>query len=244
MSTNNRLFFSHGDKGGVGKSMLSALLVDHLLQIDREVAVIEGDKGADIAERFAGLIKVEAENLNRSGASNEAVIGFIDKLSKLSDDGVQDVVINLPGQASDTLDKFADLLASTMEMAGQELVVFYSLGTLDMHVANLIQSMQSGLMSVVPVNRQIVVMSEALGDVEKFAWTRSEARKKYLKAGGEEGFIPLLLPSFLDTRISEMPGNYSAFLGKDSPLSLTDRGLLFRWLKAAHTVVGKGVGHE
>lgn len=238
------IFISHGEKGGVGKSRLAMVLIDYLLKHNlRPVVLVEGDKsGQDVGERYADIVETGFINLNRPDHMQEAFSSLGNWIEEHGEG--KHVVINLPGQASDTLDKFADLLAATMEMAGQELVVFYSLGTLDMHVANLIQSIQSGLMSVVPVNRQIVVMSEALGDVEKFAWTRSDARKKYLKAGGEEGFIPLLLPSFLDTRISEMPGSYSAFLGKDSPLSLTDRGLLFRWLKASHAVVAKGVSHE
>lgn len=238
------IFISHGEKGGVGKSRLAMVLIDYLLkQNARPVVLVEGDKsGQDVGERYADIVETGFINLNRPDAMEEAFSSLGNWVEQHGEG--KDVVINLPGQASDTLDKFADLLAATMEMAGQELVIFYSLGTLDLHVTNLVESMKNGLMSVVPLERQVVIMSEATGSVDQFAWSRSDARSAYLKAGGKEGFMPKLLPSAFDTRMGELPGGYSAFLGKDSPLSLTDRGLLFRWLRAAHTVVAKGVSHE
>jgi len=238
------IYISHGEKGGVGKSRLAMILIDYLLkQNARPVALVEGDKsGQDVGERYADIIETGFINLNRPDAMEEAFSSLGNWVERHGEG--KDVVINLPGQASDTLDKFADLLAATMEMAGQGLTVFYSLGTLDLHVGNLVNSMNSGLMSVVPMDRQIVIMSEAVGASSQFAWTRSKARKSYIDAGGKEGVIPKLLPADLDARMGAMPGPYSAFLGKDSPFSLTDRGLLFRWLKAAHEVVAKGVSHE
>lgn len=238
------IYISHGEKGGVGKSRLAMVLIDYLLKRDeRPVVLIEGDKsGQDVGERYNGIIETGFINLNRPDAMEEAFSNLGNWIEEHADS--KDVVINLPGQASDTLDKCADLLSATMEMAGQKITVFYSLGTLDLHAANLLESMKAGLMSVAPLDRQIVIMSEATGALEQFAWTHSAARKKYLASGGKEGFMPKLLPSALDTKMGALPGPYSAFLGNDSPFSLTDRGLLFRWLKSAHAVVDKGVGHE
>lgn len=238
------IYVSHGEKGGVGKSRLAMVLIDYLLKVNvRPVVLIEGDKsGQDVGERYSDIVETGFINLNRPDAMEEAFSSLGNWVEQHGEG--KDVVVNLPGQASDTLDRFADLLAATMEMAGQDLTVFYSLGTLDLHVSNLVESMKNGLMSVVPLERQVVIMSEATGSVDQFAWSRSDARAAYLKDGGKEGFMPKLLPSALDTRMGGLPGPYSAFLGKDSPFSLTDRGLLFRWLQAAHAVVNKGVSHE
>jgi hypothetical protein len=235
------IYISHGEKGGVGKSRLAMVLIDYLLKLDaRPVVLVEGDKsGRDVGERYADIVETGFINLNRPDAMEDAFSSLGNWIEEHAEG--KDVVINLPGQASDTLDKFADLLATTMEMAGQRMTVYYSLGNLDLHVANLTNSMQSGLMSVVPMDRRVIVMSEAVGVPSQFAWMQSKARKSYIDAGGKEGIMPKLLPANLDGRIGELPGPYSAFLGKDSPLSLTDRGLLFRWLKSAHEVVAKGV---
>jgi hypothetical protein len=238
------IYISHGEKGGVGKSRLAMVLVDYLIKLnERPVVVVEGDKtGADVGLRYAGMVDTGFINLNRPDAMEDAFSNLGNWIEQNAEN--KDVVINLPGQASDTLDKFADLLADTMDMIGHQIVVFYSLGIMDMHIDNLQKSLTDGLMSVVQIERQIVVMSEVQGKPEKFAWSRSDVRKKYIESGGVECFIPRLLTEELDTVVSELPGPYSAFLGKDSPLSITDRGLLFRWLKTAHGVVAKGVSHE
>ncbi|MDX5934961.1 ATP-binding protein [Acidithiobacillus thiooxidans] len=231
MSTNNRLFFSHGDKGGVGKSMLSALLVDHLLQIGREVAVIEGDKGADIAERFAGLIKVEAENLNRSGASNEAVIGFIDKLSKLSDDGVQDVVINLPSGAGDTLEELAPAIIESAEMIGFVPFVFYSLGHQPVGTANALRSLKSGLLDLVNSENRCMVYPAFQGTPDKFDWVTSGNRDKF---DIPEIVIPAISPNDLAVKVLGFPGRFSDLVRKDSPLTYGERAIFqHKWLRPA-----------
>lgn len=235
------IYLSHGEKGGVGKSRLAMILIDYLLKKNaRPVVLVEGDKsGQDVGAKYDCVIETGFINLNRPDNMHAAFSNLGNWIEQHADG--KDVVINLPGQASDTLDKFADLLANTMEMIGQELTVFYSLGTLDMHVTNLVQSLKSGAMSAVPPERQIVAMSEFLGSPEKFAWTSSDARKKYLEAGGTEVTIPVLEPESLDTMMEHMPAGYSVLLGKDSPLSFTDRALLFSWLKPAHAAVAKGV---
>ena len=52
--TDNRLklFISHGDKGGTGKSMAAAIALDHSLATGAPVLLIEGDAGIpDLALR-------------------------------------------------------------------------------------------------------------------------------------------------------------------------------------------------
>jgi hypothetical protein len=231
MSTNNRLFFSHGDKGGVGKSMLSALLVDHLLQIGRDVAVIEGDKGADIAERFAGLIKVEGENLNRSGASNEAVISFIDKLTKLSDAGVQDVVINLPSGAGDTLEELAQAIIESAEMIGFVPFVFYSLGHQPVGTGNALRSLQGGLLELVNKENRCMVYPAFQGSPDKFDWVTSGNRDKF---DIPEIVIPAITPPDLALKVLSFPGRFSDLVSKNSPLTTGEKIVLqHKWLRPA-----------
>lgn len=231
MSKNNRLFFSHGDKGGVGKSMLSALLVDHLLQIGREVSVIEGDKGLDIAERFAGLIKLETENLNRSGASNEAVISFIDKLSKLSDDGVQDVVINLPSGAGDTLEELAPAIIESAEMTGFVPYVFYSLGHQPVGTANALRSLKGGLLDLVNTENRCMVYPEFQGTPDKFDWVTSGNRDEF---DITEIVIPAITPADLAVKVLSFPGRFSDLVSKNSPLTNGEKIVLqHKWLRPA-----------
>ncbi len=55
MTDRLKLFISHGDKGGTGKSMAAALALDHSLTSGTPVLLVEGDAGIpDLALRFRG----------------------------------------------------------------------------------------------------------------------------------------------------------------------------------------------
>lgn len=236
------IYISDGEKGGVGKSRLAMVLVDYLRKEGRAVVIVEGDKtGADVGQRYADQVETGFINLNRPDAMEEVFSTLGGWLEEHAKD--KDVVINLPGQASDTLDQFAGLLADTAGMLGQEMTVFYSVGPLDIHTKNLMRSVEYGLMSAVPFPRQIVVLSEISGPASGYHWHNAPAREKYLAAGGRDAIMPALKPHVLDQQIRDMPGGYSPLVGKDSPLRIADRALLFRWLTAAHAVVALGVDH-
>lgn len=237
------IYISHGEKGGVGKSRLAMVLVDYLQNRGRPVAIVEGDKsGADVGKRYADEIETGFINLNRPDAMEEVFSTLGGWLEEHA--AGKDVVINLPGQASDTLDQFAGLLGDTVGLLGQEMTVFYSVGSLDIHTKNLMKSVEQGLMSAVPIHRQIVVMSEISGPAGGYHWHGSPARQQFLCAGGQEGIMPHFKPQGLERQVRDMPGGYSSLLGKDSSLKIADRALLFRWLAAAHAVVALGVNHE
>ncbi len=137
------IYISHGEKGGVGKSRLAMLLVDILLQDDKHVVIVEGDKsGADLGLRYNGAVPVEFTDLNRPEAIEEA---FADLGSRLEKHPNADVVINLPGQASKTIDGATELLVGLAKLLDQELFVFYSIGNLDAHVDNFVQSVDNGI---------------------------------------------------------------------------------------------------
>ena len=233
------VYISHGEKGGVGKSRLAMVLVDYLQKMGRPVVIVEGDKsGADVGKRFGESVETGFIDLNRPDNMEEA---FSTLGGWLEDHADADVVVNLPGQASNTLDKFAGLLADSLGLLGQDMTVFYSVGPLDIHTKNLVQSATGGLLSAVPVDRRIVVMGEIGGPAKGFHWATSEAREQFLREGGKEGVMPVFKPALLDQQVRDMPGGYSPLIAKDSPLKIADRALLFRWLTAAHAVVALGV---
>ena len=239
------VFVSHGEKGGVGKSRLAMVLVDYLQKNGRPVVIVEGDKsGADVGKRYGDQIETGFINLNRPDAMEEVFSTLGGWLEEHAAD--KDVVINLPGQASNTLDQFAGLLADSLGLLGQDMTVFYSVGPLDIHTKNLVDSATRGLLSAVPADRRVIVMNEIGGPHTGFHWANSTARKDVLSEGSKEGVMPLFKPPLLDQQIRDMSGGYSPLVAKDSPLKIADRALLFRWLSAAHEVVELGVpqGHE
>ena len=109
---NKTLLISHGDKGGVGKSYNSMLKVEHRLAAGLPVALIESDPTQpDLAQRYAGDpdVSIGALSLNRAGDAENALSAFGAFLEAGNPD---QVVVNLPAGAGETLDALADSLES------------------------------------------------------------------------------------------------------------------------------------
>lgn len=238
------IYVSHGEKGGVGKSRLAMVLVDYLLVKGRTVVVVEGDRsGADVGMRYRGVVSAtEFLNLNRPDAMEEAFNDLATALETF-EGGDTDIVVNLPGQASDTLDQFAEMFRSVADGLGHDLVIFYSIGNLDMHVENLATSLKSGLMSVTAPEHRIVVRGEISGNPENFAWQSSPVREAFLRGGGHEATMPKIKMEALEKKVREIRGGYTAMAmdPATSPLGLGERMLLQRWLIPAHECVAAGV---
>ncbi|MBU2766133.1 hypothetical protein HAP94_07980 [Acidithiobacillus ferrivorans] len=224
------IYLSHGEKGGTGKSRLAMLVTDVLLQRGRDVVVVEGDKsGADVGLRYQDFCNVEFINLNRPDAIEEAFEELGAALDKYGSDC--DVVINPPGQASETLDKSGEMILALANALDHEIVGMYSLGNLDIHVNNLARSLDSGIMQYIATDKRIISLSGKVGLKESFAWTRSDLRKVVLEEGGKEVFIPVFNPETLETKTRTIAGPFSAMERKDSPLTLSEKILMGRWLK-------------
>lgn len=238
------IYVSAGEKGGVGKSRLAMVLTDYLLQKGRDVVVIEGDKsGADVGFRYKDFVAAtEFLNLNRPDAMESAFNDLANALEPWGGREDADMVVNLPGQASDTLDQFADMFLAVGEALGHDIVLFYNIGNLDLHIGNLTKSLQDGLMRIAAPEHQIIVRSEILGDPKNFAWESSKVRKVFLESGGLEAVMPKIKMDALEKKVREIRGPYSAMITPDNTLlSLGERMLLQKWLVGAHECVSVGV---
>lgn len=176
---NKRIFISHGDKGGVGKSMTATVLVERLLQDGHSVALVEGDPSQpDVGVRYAGdkRITLGALPLNRAGDADAAV----GQLSYwLESEAGDQVVINLPAGASETLDALAPFLREVADALEYDIYVSYSLGKGDAPTAGLIKSLKSGLLSFINEDKRVVLYPAFQGKPEDFAWFSNKARKEF-----------------------------------------------------------------
>lgn len=217
------IYYSHGDKGGVGKSMTSAVLLDYLLSIGGHPMLIEGDAGQpDIALRYADSVKTEYVNLNRSGAAEEAIMAFTDALEELGDG---DIVVNLPAAAGDTLEQLAEVLVGAAEELGHESRVFYTMGHTPTASKNAVKSFESGLVHGVGLNNACIVYPAFLGKVENFDWVKSGLRDKH---NAREIVMPAISPEELAQAVLAAPGTFSELSEKaTSPLKMSER-LIFQ----------------
>ncbi|MEB8536827.1 P-loop NTPase family protein [Acidithiobacillus ferriphilus] len=231
------IFYSHGDKGGVGKSLVSAVLIDYLCGIGRTPKVIDGDfKGADIAKRYADTLDVSLVNLNMAGDAERAVIVFTDVIA--SNPG-GDIVVNLPASAGATIEELAPVLLGVAEEAGHETRISYALGHSDLATKNFLETFESGLFGLVDPDRRCVVYPLFLGASNNFHFVASGVRDRYLDAGGFESAMPALKPNDFAMKVLSTTGRFSDLLDKNSsPLTPGERFMLDKkWLQPALNAV-------
>jgi hypothetical protein len=236
----SEILISSGDKGGTGKSMVSAVAVDRKISAGEPVALLEGDEGQpDIALRYAQhpLVRLGAVNLNRAGDAETAVALFGEWLEQQQS---HDVIVNLPSAAGDTLDNLADVIVGVCQDLGHIVQVAYSLGMHRTSSDGLRKSLSHGLLGAVPAENRLVIYPEFLGRAAAFDWSKTPDRAAYLSEGGREAVMPALRPDVLRDKVLALPGSFTDLLAPDAGLSLTERMMFQRWLRVAHAALAAG----
>lgn len=198
------VIFSHGDKGGAGKSTTAASLIDYCLANNKPVALIEGDRRTpDVGTRFYQYVPFDDVDLNKSGDKEEAAVELLNSVERLSaDDADITIVVNLPANSSETLDEVGDVIVVTLTEAGHSCHVMYALGDQKPATEGLKQSVKSGLLSMLSGDAITIVYNKHLGDGNPNHWdyVMSGARKKMGKAF-KEIEIPALKPPQLARKV-------------------------------------------
>jgi NAD(P)-dependent dehydrogenase (short-subunit alcohol dehydrogenase family) len=239
-----QMIFVHGDKGGVGKSTLAALIVDYALHSGLATALVEGDLTIrDVAPRFentaASIIDVD---LARPDLSEDAIVALFSAVEEHLGDA-EIVVINTPASSSATLDKQAEIIAPTIAEMGFSLRVAWMIdvGEDSARLAN-----QSALCRLAA--RKIAVQNTRLKPVEALPWHRHPARQAWLASGGIEAVLPGLTERVIG-RVRELQSPYSYMaLDRDSGLTIVERQALKRWVEqswaqAVVPILGEGESH-
>lgn len=241
------IVISHGDKGGVGKSVVAAATIDYCLANGIPVALIEGDKSQpDVAQRYLDHIAVDGVNLNRADAQEQAGIQFVDAVNDITtnhDDMV--VVVNLPATASDTLDGIADELMASANASGHQCSVIYSLGQHSHATAGIRRSAESGLIGAVDANNVTIAYNAYLGDPEKWHYKISGTRGE-IGSQFNEITIPELRPLELAQKVFATERPLSDLVKAEcGDLTITER-IFFnkRWLEPTHEAIASALPLE
>ena len=115
MDTNlllHSLYFIAGGKGGVGKSIVSMLLIDFLTQfLKKKVLLIESDtSNPDVGKTFVNNEDVEVIFLPLDDAD-----GWIE-LVNYSAESEKDIVINSAARSIEAIEKFQEVLKNFIEI--------------------------------------------------------------------------------------------------------------------------------
>lgn len=224
------LLFSHGDKGGVGKSVVSTFATEFFLSRGL-VALVETDpRQPDVAVRYEGDpdVTVVTSSLNRAGDSENAMTKFGLWLEK---EGPDQVVVNLPSGAGETIDEHSELIRSVADQLGYRLVVVYALEKGPVATAVMIESLKNGLLSVVDVENRFVAYPLYKGDPEVFEWHNTKKREEGLIG---EITIPALKSTSALSKLEKTPGRLSCLTAFDympPGWGIVEQASIRRWYK-------------
>lgn len=184
---------SHGDKGGVGKSLLTCALVDHKANQKgfdpKKLIILDADpRNADVFRMFDGFNDYgHAERI--SLASKEDWMKFIDRIQDEQDKGY-DYILSLPAGIGSILSKEGAKFGDLVGQLGHEITMFWTIDRMPDSI-NLLKRAMFDLGT--KVKQTIVVKNQFFGDSESFTrWDNSYLRKLFLLNGGIEAELPAL----------------------------------------------------
>ena len=221
------LVISHGDKGGVGKSIFSMLAVEYGLYRERGVAIVEGDTQiGDVKSRYENVVPVLSVNLDKSGKDAEnAIATLFGHLEALESDFV---VMNAPANAHKALDSHAELIGPVARELGFRICVAWMVGreASSATLANASMICQVADRRIAVVNRH-----ESDYDRDYYWFTVPQYREAWIAAGGRTGEIPELA-SRVGAKVKEYQGqSFTSLAGRESPLFVVERQIIKHWLR-------------
>ena len=221
------LVISHGDKGGVGKSIFSMLAVEFGLFSGRNIAIVEGDtKIGDVKARYENVASVLSVNLDKSGKDAEnAIATLFGHLEALESDFV---VMNAPANAHKALDSYAELIVPVARELGFQICVAWMVGR---ESSSATLANESAICQV--ADRKIAVVNRHESDYDRdYYWFAvPQYKDAWIASGGLTGEIPELA-SRVGAKVKEYQGrSFASLAGPESPLFIVERQIIKNWLR-------------
>ena len=221
------LVISHGDKGGVGKSIFSMLAVEFGLFSGRNVAIVEGDtKIGDVKARYENVVSVLSVNLDKSGKDAENAIATLFGHLEALDSNF--IVMNAPANAHKALDPYAELIVPVARELGFQICVAWMIGreSSSATLANESVICQAADRKIAVVNRH-----ESDYDLDYYWFTVPQYQNAWIASGGLTGEIPELA-SRVGAKVKEYQGrSFASLAGPESPLFIVERQIIKNWLR-------------
>ncbi|WP_409408771.1 hypothetical protein AAE485_10295 [Acidithiobacillus ferriphilus] len=221
------LVISHGDKGGVGKSIFSMLAVEFGLFSGRNIAIVEGDtKIGDVKARYENVASVLSVNLDKSGKDAEnAIATLFGHLEGLESDFV---VMNAPANAHKALDSYAKLIVPVARELGFQICVAWMVGR---ESSSATLANESAICQVADRKIAVVNRHESDYDQDYYWFTTPRYKDVWIASGGLTGEIPELA-SRVGAKVKEYQGrSFASLAGPESPLFIVERQIIKNWLR-------------
>jgi len=236
-----KLYVVHGIKGGVGKSLMSSIIVDFLLKYENEVLIIESDGHVpDVAARYVGV--KNTKNISSKIDDEESLYQLLRNFESEAFTKADNIVLNLPAN-SEAIDSCAANFVEVAHALNISVRTIYMIAESEDSARLASKSATKGL--VKHSDHALGVINMHFGRFENdFYWSGSEQQKAWQDQGLQE------------TRLQEMPAAiagldqikkgalYSFTLPTNSTLKIIDRIRLREWLDDAHQIAAFMIDDE
>src|SRR5579883_1434770 len=211
------VYLIHGDKGGVGKSMLAATFTEYLLSRDLPVVLVDGDqRNTDVGRLFKDTIPTISPNLRERS-------GWLEVADLLNEQAANDVVIVLPGNIGSEFTTEGEFFGDVLNDLKRSLATFFVLNR-SADSVNLLRVFAEKFGSL---GKIVAVRNLFFGDADRFTrWNDSKTRAALLKGGAKEIDFEELLDSVVDESFAALPPRRFT----DTELSYAKKLTLRRWL--------------
>lgn len=217
-----KLYIVGGDKGGVGKTTVSRLLVEYFDEMHRPPRVFDTEFPKGSLQRFHPKITRLVDI--------QTVKSQIEIFDSLQESRAPHVLDLRAGTFSNVLRTFEDIaILEQMREGLLEIYFFHVIGGNWEALGEVSDAMEQ-----LPIDRHIVVKSSATAPDFVF-WEESEIRRRFVAAGGTEITIPRLDELVYETVDSNsLP--FRSFIANKTPdgqnanFSLVLRGYCRKWL--------------
>jgi len=231
-----KIIWVHGEKGGVGKSMMASVAIDWLLSNGYETCVVDGDGSfPDVFNRYENDSRVLIKQSPLVSASS--VLNMLENLElafKSASDN-HTLVVNLPANTSVLDDDSATVLALT-EALGYENYTMYMVADGTESKRTAIKSMKDGIVSI--SKRSVAVLNEYFVSDEGSdkSWENSTEEALWKNNGNVTAKLPVLnervklIPNFADE-------SFEYLVHKDGNITKINAILINQWLREAYKVM-------
>ncbi|NNM93698.1 MAG: hypothetical protein HKL92_10185 [Candidatus Eremiobacteraeota bacterium] len=211
------VYVFHGDKGGVGKSLIATAFTEYLLSRELPVALADADqRNGDVGRLFSGVVPTIRPNLRERD-------GWLELADFLDQQQATDVVLVLPANIGAEFTDEGDFFREALRGLNRALAIFFVLDRSSDSVV-LLRDLVATYKDTATL---VAVRNLYFGDSDRFVrWNESKVRAGFLNDGGKEMDFEELLDSVIDeTFLAHPPRRFT-----DTDLVYLKKLTLRRWL--------------
>jgi len=243
-----RFIVIHGDKGGVGKSMVAQALVDYLITEGEKVAIIESDtQNPDVARMFDKIVPIAHSNVRSEN-------GWMDVMDFVMKHPGHNIIMNTPAGIGEYMKADMTSFAEFLKLQDNpvEMEMWWTMNVQHDSV-NLLNEAYKSYGQFFSKVRVVCNLHFANGDKTQdgpfFLWNESPLRTQLEKKNGMTIYFPglnLRVVAKLFTPGKMMPFSHAAdtALGEAVDLGHSERWKLATWISDCKKLFAPAFSHD